>query len=40
MSIFKKNDSNNEIIRFGISDNSVKLIKKSKKLKNKKLFKF
>ena len=38
--IFRKTNSNDETNRFGIGNNSVKYIKKSKKLKSKKLFKF
>ena len=40
MSTFKKNKDNNKVVRFDINSNNLEFIKKSRKLKSKKLFKF
>ena len=37
---FKKNESDNKIIRFDIDSNNIKFVKKLRKSKNPKLFKF
>ena len=40
LSAFKKNKSNNKIIKFSINNNNIKFVKKLEKLKNQNLSKF